>query len=329
MKKLFFFLMSATFVCTGFAATCVSVKQVSTNYTNHQLTIAITRTGCNDATTNRSTVWVFVDYRTVNANGTKGAWTRATISATNAGSAGTVVNSGNSKGAWIYAANGTQTVMLTLSGMPANTRYDWCAFATDYPPNVGAFNNNIYTLRGTPPFTINGNVTVNSKTHTGVAITSITDATGCPGIVCGGIKNEPVGATGCCLPGLTLVGGGTYGSGTNTYTTPAVCRDLYENGTSPNINCGVQMESICRHPTTWACPCPSGWRCPEKKWLIAMLAEGVITYHNSFGYDISLCRGGDLYYTLDGNPSALRRTGLNNLWDVASWGGEGMTRCVR
>ncbi len=178
-KKIYFLLLALCIAPGGFAASCIAVKQVKTDYKNKKVTVAITWTGCGgDASSHRNTAWVFVDYRTV-TNGVKSTtWNRATISAA---SAGTVVNSGNSKGVWIYGANNTtQTVTLTLSSIPA--KYDWCAFATDYPPNA-AYNGNNYTLRGTPPFLINGSLTSNNKTYNSACILSLTDATGRPGIV--------------------------------------------------------------------------------------------------------------------------------------------------
>jgi hypothetical protein len=71
---------------------------------------------------------------------------------------------------------------VTLSGAPA--KFNWCAYATDYPPNAILGSNHYYNLHGTAPFVINdvalheGTTTHSSET----TITSFTDATGCPGI---------------------------------------------------------------------------------------------------------------------------------------------------
>ncbi|MDR2358442.1 MAG: hypothetical protein LBD87_01400, partial [Prevotellaceae bacterium] len=74
--------------------------------------------------------------------------------------------------------NGTVTV--TLGNVPA--KFNWCAYVSDYPPNA-VINGNSYTLKGTPPFVVNGSsLGAGVTSYSGGCITSITDATGCPGL---------------------------------------------------------------------------------------------------------------------------------------------------
>jgi len=267
MKKVFFFLIGTVWTATLFAQTCVSVKQVTTDYKKNKVTFSITWGDCKgDNSNHRNTVWVFVDYRDVGSS----SWTRATISDK---SAGTIVDS---KGLWIYGASSTtQTITLDLD-VPTN-KYDWCAFATDYPPNIGTTTNGAIPLRGTPPFLINDSIPEPSKTYTGaVPISKLTDATGCPGIVCAG-PNDPVGAAGCCMPGLTKVGGGTYGPSSNRYTTTAVCRDLDGDIASDYIDCGVELQ---RDASQWGggwnnSVCKGEWRLPTQGEALCAVHAGV------------------------------------------------------
>ncbi|MDR0666986.1 MAG: hypothetical protein LBF90_00005, partial [Prevotellaceae bacterium] len=112
------------------------------------------------------------------------------------------------------------TVTVTLAA-PANTKFNVCVYASDYPPNATLQSNGSgYVLHGTPPFVINGSIREPSYTFnsTGVCITSITDSTGCPGfvvnppIVPGSIPStgETVcaGAAPATIVGLMPFGGG-------------------------------------------------------------------------------------------------------------------------
>ncbi len=190
MKKFFSLFIGIMWASVLVAANCVSVKQIATDYKNNKVTVDITwSAGCTgDASNHRNTVWVFVDYRTITGGVKSSIWNRAIVSAT---SAGTVVDSGTSKGILVYGASSTtQRVTLTLSSMP--TQYDWCAFATDYPPNVTA-DGGAYAFKGTPPFILTAadGITkqiVSGKTLAIAALTiapkTLTDATGCPGTFC-------------------------------------------------------------------------------------------------------------------------------------------------
>jgi uncharacterized protein (TIGR02145 family) len=133
----------------------------------------------------RDSVWVFVDYAVIGPDGAVGTWTPATLS-----------NPSLSHGA-LYApvplpyrgfyvdGHGftptfSSTVTVALNGLTSGTRFNWCAYATDYPPNAEEHAGG-YTLHGTPPFLINGSIEEPTRTYDGGCITSLTDATGCPG----------------------------------------------------------------------------------------------------------------------------------------------------
>jgi uncharacterized protein (TIGR02145 family) len=118
-----------------------------------------------------------------------GTFAKAVISgaAATAGSITTVA--GNTRG--FYVTTNPSTVTATLSN--ATGQFNWCAYGSDYPPNVLANTNGSYTLAGTPPFTLiasNGTTvqTVNGTTIATAAVTmtptTITDATGYPGLWC-------------------------------------------------------------------------------------------------------------------------------------------------
>ncbi len=156
-----------------YAQSCVSVRQISTNYATKQITFDLTWGTCNN-TNHLYRVWVFADYQPVTGL-VKGAWNRATITSSSAGALH------NNAGVWVTGSAGaTQRVTLTLDVSPA--QFNWCAVAIDYPPNALVNAAGGYTLRGTAPFIVNGS-SLGSGIKTmsaGTCITSITDATGNP-----------------------------------------------------------------------------------------------------------------------------------------------------
>jgi uncharacterized protein (TIGR02145 family) len=87
------------------------------------------------------------------------------------------------RGFWLetFGDNGSATVTATLSLADGVENFNWCVYAFDYPPNAVLQSDGTYQLRGTPPFTINGDITEQSNTFgPGTCITSITDATDNP-----------------------------------------------------------------------------------------------------------------------------------------------------
>jgi uncharacterized protein (TIGR02145 family) len=132
-------------------------------------------------------VWVWVDFCPV-AGASPGTFEKAVISRATATAGGILTVAGNTRGFYV-TANGA-TVTATLSN--ATGKFNWCAYGSDYPPNVTA-NGGIYTLRGTPPFTLiaaSGTPTqkVSGSTITTSAVTitpiTLTDETGYPGDFC-------------------------------------------------------------------------------------------------------------------------------------------------
>jgi autotransporter translocation and assembly factor TamB len=249
MKKLFF-------LCTmlaGVAASAqtLSIKITQIDYSTQIATCDLSWTGCNDR--HRSDVWVFADYIEISGNTTTGNWkpaaiTGATVTKNTIGNATVSTVSGNTRGVWVKSvssgANFTGQVALQLTGVPA--KFNACAYATDFPPNA-TNQNGTYTLKGTPPFIINGSATVTGRTYSGGTITTLTDATQCPG----GVPRDAAHDGADCAPNLTSVG--------------SYCRDLVADDARSVPCSGSQIETRNNHDGsgTWtAAPCPSGWRLP-------------------------------------------------------------------
>jgi uncharacterized protein (TIGR02145 family) len=92
------------------------------------------------------------------------------------------------RGFWLETSgvNGSATVTATLSLADGVENFNWCVYAFDYPPNAVLQSDGTYQLRGSPPFTVNGDKLADGvKTFgAGTCITAITDATDNPeGIV--------------------------------------------------------------------------------------------------------------------------------------------------
>jgi len=281
MKQLFFIAaMLISIASTAQSQTCATVTQLSTTYTTGQVSFRLTRKDCGDDNSkHRSRVWVFVDYRTVNANGSKGAWTRATIN----GEPGTFIT-GNAS---------AETVTLTLGGVP--DKFDWCAFASDYPPNATYVGTDKVTFKGTPPFyvTYAGNPNTvgtfyekTNQTLTGTAA-SLTDATYNPD---GFITPATVAVSGCNGATFTLTSAGfanptTYSVGGKIWSAPVTATPCRSKTSVQNSNsatdcrgcasCVGDLFTWCMVMTYANILCPSPWRVPT----IAEL--GVITYANT------------------------------------------------
>ncbi|MDR3133584.1 MAG: hypothetical protein LBU42_06125 [Prevotellaceae bacterium] len=136
------------------------------------------RVAWNAATAANNRVWVWVDFCSV-AGTTPGTFAPATITSAS-------VTSGaptdlNGRGFYVTANGATVTAQLNATG-----QFNWCAYASDYPPNA-TIGDGTYTLKGSPPFkiTYNGSsyIETSDKSFTLGCIASLTDATGCPGII--------------------------------------------------------------------------------------------------------------------------------------------------
>jgi uncharacterized protein (TIGR02145 family) len=127
-------------------------------------------------------IWVLAQY---SASG-MGAEDRALVTDVSATGATASTVTGH-RGFWLEIAgdNGSATVTATLKLADGVEHFNWCVYAFDYPPNAVLQSDGTYQLRGSPPFTINDNITVHSNTFgPGTCITSIIDLTGNPaGIV--------------------------------------------------------------------------------------------------------------------------------------------------
>ncbi len=214
-KKIYYSVLVMLCGISGYAANCVSTTQVSANYQTQQVTFKLTWTGCN-GTTHLNKVWCLVDFQPVDVLGNKGAWQRATVSGTPTVTNGTYT-AGNTTGFYVTGVNGqsaTVTVKLgNVSGM-----FNWCATATDYPPNLqfpSSTEINKIVLHGTPPFVLTdsgGSVTTigNANPYTfyntqNKIYAIITDRTNCPGFVNCTSSSAPKGLCTGSVPAFRII----------------------------------------------------------------------------------------------------------------------------
>ena len=180
-KHLFLFVMLASITANA----AVTVTPLSVNYSAVSPTVTFKVKWTGTAANNR--VWVWVDYCSV-AGTSPGTFAKAVISEATA-TAGSI-DAATLNGRGFYVTTNPSTVTATLNN--ATGQFNWCAYGSDFPPNIGDYNNGIYTLRGTPPFTLkdaNGTTqTVPGTTIPESALTItptiMTDETGCPGYFC-------------------------------------------------------------------------------------------------------------------------------------------------
>jgi hypothetical protein len=194
MKRFFFLL--AMLISLAASAT-VTVTPISVDYPNKKVTFRIAWTGT--PTNNR--VWVWVDLCPV-VGTSPSTFAKAVISA----ATGSGVVAGTLNGRGFYVNTSGATITATLSN--ATGKFNWCAYGSDFPPNA-IQSSSVYNLKGSSPFIITTASTtteVSANTYTGSEIIALTDATGCPGILCG--KNgEASGLLNCCVPGTTNCSG--------------------------------------------------------------------------------------------------------------------------
>ena len=248
MKKIFF--LFAMLASVTASAQNVKVESISATYTGTPaVKFRVSWTGVRSYRHNTK-VWVFVDYRKIENNAPVGSWTRALVAATpvvnSTPASSAMLESGNDKGFWLLGANGdysaTVTVPVTLAA--GVTQFNWCAYASDFPPNAeitkGTVTHGTYTLHGTPPFIIDGTYTTSAQSYTGTLITSIIDETDCPGII-----TAPQYAstyTGCnvWVELVDVTVSTMYGS-----ITDAVCTNRY--GTGWRVPAPAEMVCICNN----------------------------------------------------------------------------------
>jgi hypothetical protein len=139
-------------------------------------------------TTPDNRVWVWIDYCPINGDTPAGTYGAADI--TGASPAADVAST-STRGFFVTA--NPATVTATLDNPPA--KFNWCAYGSGAPPKAVIINaDGDYSLKGTPPFTVNG-TTLGADVTTfgaGTCITSITDLTGNPA---GLIPDKPTVST--------------------------------------------------------------------------------------------------------------------------------------
>jgi hypothetical protein len=171
----------------------VTITPLSVDYPNKKVTFRVAWTG----TPANDQVWVWVDLCPVTGT-SPGTFAKAVISEPT----GSGVVAGTLNGRGFYVNVPGATVTATLSN--ADGKFNWCAYGSDFPPNA-IETSGTYTLKGSPPVIITtayGTAEVSARTYTGGTITALTDATGCPGVLCG--KNgESAGLLNCCVTGTT------------------------------------------------------------------------------------------------------------------------------
>ncbi|MDR0581921.1 MAG: hypothetical protein LBG31_03040 [Prevotellaceae bacterium] len=193
MKKIFFLFAMLTSVAAS--AQVTHVEPVGANYANSTVSFHVWwNAGTRDAT-HLSKIWVWVDYIMMNSNNTTSgnSWTRATVGTITVSIGATSYDGTNRNGFWLEgnaSTNYSATLTVQLTNVPA--KFNWCAYASDYPPNVTA-NNGTYTFKGTPPFILTASNGTTTQTVTGntlaasaltITPTTIRDKTECPGIFC-------------------------------------------------------------------------------------------------------------------------------------------------
>jgi uncharacterized protein (TIGR02145 family) len=189
-KIFFLFAMFANVVAS---AQVTNVEPVGANYATKTVSFRVWwNAGSRDAT-HLSKVWVWVDYIKVNVDNTTSGntWTRAAVSAASP-TASVSYDGSNRQGFWLQGNSGSYSATVTVQLNIAEARFNWCAYSSDYPPNVTA-KNGTYTFKGTPPFTLIASDEITTQTVDGTTIatsaltitpTTIKDKTDCPGIFC-------------------------------------------------------------------------------------------------------------------------------------------------
>ncbi|MDR0582579.1 MAG: hypothetical protein LBG31_06425 [Prevotellaceae bacterium] len=182
MKKLLTFTAVCLLGTTGFAQ--VSVSNEKADYSTKQVSFTVTWT----TQPYNNQIWVITDYVKVENATTVGSWSRALVTSVSASGNGSAATVTGQRGFWlnVSASSGSANITATLSLAGGVDKFNWCAYALDYPPKAIANGNGGYDLYGQPPFIVNGTALAASATTfgPGTCITSLTDATGNPaGIV--------------------------------------------------------------------------------------------------------------------------------------------------
>jgi uncharacterized protein (TIGR02145 family) len=183
MKKIFF--LFAMLASVAVSAT-VTITPISTDYSTKKITFKVEWTNTPIAPYNNR-VWIWIDFCPVNGVAPQSFSTATITSLAKTGGNGTITNI-TTRGFFIEygATNAGTTVTATLSNAPSG-KFNWCAYGSDYPPNV-TLDKGTYTFKGTTNFIVNSHaqpITTKTIAKTNLTVTSsstFTDATGCPGI---------------------------------------------------------------------------------------------------------------------------------------------------
>ncbi|MDR0693920.1 MAG: hypothetical protein LBF81_01290 [Prevotellaceae bacterium] len=186
MKKIFF--LFAMLASVAASAQVTNIEPVNANYATKTVSFRVWwNAGSRDAT-HLSKVWVWVDYIKVNTNNTASGntWTRAAVSAASP-TASVSYDGSNRQGFWLQGSSGSYSATVTVQLNITELKFNWCAYVSDYPPNV-TLDKGTYTFKGTTDFIVsNPSQTLTTKTiaKSSLSVNSsstFTDATGCPGI---------------------------------------------------------------------------------------------------------------------------------------------------
>jgi uncharacterized protein (TIGR02145 family) len=162
----------------GFAQ--VSVSNETTDYSTKQISFTVTWT----SQPRNDQIWVIADYVKIEGATTVGSWSRALVTSVSASGNGSAATVTGQRGFWlnVSAASGSANITATLSLADGVDKFNWCAYALDYPPKAVINPAGGYELQGAPPFTVNGTkLGDNVKTFgAGTCITSLSDATNNP-----------------------------------------------------------------------------------------------------------------------------------------------------
>ncbi|MDR0694494.1 MAG: hypothetical protein LBF81_04240, partial [Prevotellaceae bacterium] len=120
------------------------------------------------------------------------------------------------------------------------------------------------------PFIINGTTEWTANTYSDGVITTLTDATGCPGVLCGK-KDEASGLLDCCAYGTTNCGGTCKENGNHT-TNDGVCTGTCNTAyVQLRDQCGNVLNA--QYGTRTSTACVSGCvalkgNCSKSNWLL-------------------------------------------------------------
>ncbi|MDR0693707.1 MAG: hypothetical protein LBF81_00195 [Prevotellaceae bacterium] len=188
MKKFFLsFLSLLGLGFSGAAQSHINIELLSATYTTPAVQFRVSWSSIPTIAgqIHNSKIWLWVDFIKIENNQPSGTWTRAVVANP---SPGTIAPETN-KGFWLQGNTGSYNQIVTVElDIPANTTFNWCAYASDFPPNM-VMEGQTYYFKGTPPFILKeADGTIHEITQTSMpkanltfVPVSITDKTECLG----------------------------------------------------------------------------------------------------------------------------------------------------